>query len=459
MKMKILKIIIILVSISAEMFSQTAVITDDATYNSGHSSSVLDIKSTTKGVLIPRLTVTERNLISSPATGLLIYQTDSTPGFYYYNGSGWALVGPSVDGSETKVSAGTNVSVTGAGTSGSPYVVNAATADGSETKIDAGTNITVTGSGTSASHYIINYPSPSGSETKVDAGTNVTVTGSGTSASHYVVNASAGDGSETKVDAGTNVTVTGSGTVVSPYVINATGGNGAETKVTATTPVSKSGTGTTGDPYIISFITQSVTQVQRDALTPVQFQYVWCSNCGTSGEFQVYNGSTWTNATGGTRTLVIGETFQGGKVGYVLQSGDPGYVAGESHGFIVTASDVTTSIAWGCNNVSLTGADGTAIGTGNQNTTDIITGCGGSNAAKSCYDLVQNGYSDWYLPSKDELNKLYLNNGSIGMWTSTNYWSSSEVSSTTAYAQIFSTGLQSAQGKTNTYRVRAIRSF
>jgi hypothetical protein len=59
---------------------------------SPNSSSLLEVKSTTKGVLIPRMTLTQRNAIASPATGLLIYQTNSTPGFYYYNGTAWTAV-------------------------------------------------------------------------------------------------------------------------------------------------------------------------------------------------------------------------------------------------------------------------------------------------------------------------------------------------------------------------------
>ena len=56
------------------------------------ASSALDITSTTKGLLIPRMTETQRDAISSPATGLMIYQTDGTVGFYYYNGSSWVEV-------------------------------------------------------------------------------------------------------------------------------------------------------------------------------------------------------------------------------------------------------------------------------------------------------------------------------------------------------------------------------
>ena len=56
------------------------------------ASAALDITSTTKGLLPPRMTTAERDAISSPAIGLMIYQTDGTVGFYYYNGSSWAEV-------------------------------------------------------------------------------------------------------------------------------------------------------------------------------------------------------------------------------------------------------------------------------------------------------------------------------------------------------------------------------
>ncbi|MBN9351374.1 MAG: tail fiber domain-containing protein [Chitinophagaceae bacterium] len=56
------------------------------------ASAKLDITSTDKGILIPRMNQSQRDLIATPATGLLIYQTDNTPGFYYYNGSAWAII-------------------------------------------------------------------------------------------------------------------------------------------------------------------------------------------------------------------------------------------------------------------------------------------------------------------------------------------------------------------------------
>lgn len=56
------------------------------------ASSLLEIKSTAKGLLIPRMTKVKRDAIATPATGLLIYQTNATPGFYYYDGSSWKAV-------------------------------------------------------------------------------------------------------------------------------------------------------------------------------------------------------------------------------------------------------------------------------------------------------------------------------------------------------------------------------
>src|SRR5687767_13968140 len=57
--------------------------------NTISSSALLELESTTKGLLVPRMTQANRTSIVSPATALLVYQTDGTPGYYYYNGSSW----------------------------------------------------------------------------------------------------------------------------------------------------------------------------------------------------------------------------------------------------------------------------------------------------------------------------------------------------------------------------------
>lgn len=73
--------------------SNSAQVAINMTGAAPNRSAMLDISSTTKGLLIPSMTIAQRDLITNPATGLLIYQTDGTSGFYYYNGSIWQPVG------------------------------------------------------------------------------------------------------------------------------------------------------------------------------------------------------------------------------------------------------------------------------------------------------------------------------------------------------------------------------
>ncbi len=80
-------------------------------------------------------------------------------------------------------------------------------------------------------------------------------------------------------------------------------------------------------------------------------------------------------------------------------------------------------------------------------------------AARLCGDLSQGGYSDWYLPSLDELTQLYNNRVAIGGFAADSYWSSSEFTDNNALTKNFSTGSSSQSGKGITLRVRAIRSF
>ncbi|HOZ79343.1 MAG TPA: hypothetical protein PLY34_15220 [Ferruginibacter sp.] len=87
-----LKIITVLAGcfFSASGFSQSVSINN--TGAAADSTAMLDVSSTTKGLLIPRMTAQQRTAIASPATGLLIYQTNGDPGFYYFNGSNWFLL-------------------------------------------------------------------------------------------------------------------------------------------------------------------------------------------------------------------------------------------------------------------------------------------------------------------------------------------------------------------------------
>ncbi len=90
-------------------------------------SSYLEIKSTTQGLLIPRMTQAQRNAIATPAKSLLIFQTNGTSGFYFYDGSNWKQISTSTSGANKALS---NLT--------SPTAVNQSLIPGSDSTIDLG---------------------------------------------------------------------------------------------------------------------------------------------------------------------------------------------------------------------------------------------------------------------------------------------------------------------------------
>jgi serine/threonine protein kinase len=122
---------------------------------------------------------------------------------------------------------------------------------------------------------------------------------------------------------------------------------------------------------------------------------------------------------------------------------------------------------WGPYPSDVPGADGTAIGTGKQNTADIIAalipGATGHCAAQVCDRLTFGGFSDWFLPSKDELNLIYTNlyRQGLGDFSGYMYWSSSERSANSAWAQLFDDddGYEYDEQKKYEAFVRAVRAF
>lgn len=158
----------------------------------------------------------------------------------------------------------------------------------------------------------------------------------------------------------------------------------------------------------------------------------------------------------------IGAEYQGGIIFYIFKSGDPGYVSGEVHGLIVYAQELSNNRQWGCSSYEF-GNLSTAIGGGKSNTTLVANTCQAVDiATKICENFEHAGYTDWYLPSRDELYAVYDNLKPLGLGNFSNikYWSSSESNTyNTVEVMVLSSGYKTIQSKNNTARVRPIRAF
>jgi hypothetical protein len=157
--------------------------------------------------------------------------------------------------------------------------------------------------------------------------------------------------------------------------------------------------------------------------------------------------------------ILIGDTYQGGIIFYL---------DGNGGGLIAAPTDQSMGAEWGCLGAMISGADGIAIGTGAQNTIDIEAVCStNGTAADICANLTLGGYSDWFLPSKDELNEMYLNIGqgnalglnNIGGFSPNSYWSSTEYNYEEVWIQSFANGNQVHYFKDYPNYVRAARAF
>ena len=126
------------------------------------------------------------------------------------------------------------------------------------------------------------------------------------------------------------------------------------------------------------------------------------------------------------------------------------------------ATDTDPGIGLGNAATTVVGADGTDIGTGQQNTADIVAQIGNvaaTSAAVYCDEYSYGGFSDWFLPSKDELNELYVQRNVVGGLQVSYYSTSSEYSNDAFWFQSFIDGYPNTPYKNNAYYIRPVRSF
>jgi hypothetical protein len=506
----------------------TVVLTQDATGN--RTITLPTITNVTNKVLGSTSTSTVSLSTAANSKDILSFYYDGTV-VYWNIGQGYGSAATSASTNlATNVSGTLAVANGGTGTTTLTGLVkgsgtSALTAAVAGTDYQAPLTLTTTGSGAaSLSGNTLNIPSttnyalPTASTSTlggVKVGTNLSIDGSGVlSADLSAANitgtlavAKGGTGATTLTGyvkgAGT-ATMTASATIpvadISGTLPVANGGTGTTTgSITGTTALSfaaggsnqnitilPSGAGSVGigtsSPNSLAildassttkgFLPPRMTHAQKTAIvSPPQGLMIYCTNCGTNGEPEYFNGTSWVNMAGGAAASVppptLGSTYEGGKVFYILQPGDPGYDANTPHGLIAAPSDIpygTYKIFPSC---YASYGTSTALGTGAANTTKILAcTADNENAAKLVDALTDGGYSDWYLPSKDELNLLYLNRISAGNnFASNEYWSSSELYAWTyssyeaAWYQFFTDGSQSITGKGYQKGVRAIRSF
>ncbi len=202
------------------------------------------------------------------------------------------------------------------------------------------------------------------------------------------------------------------------------------------------------------FLPPRMDSTQRNAIvSPAEGLTIYNTSIKS---FQCYNGTKWYSTV-----HFIGENYGGGIVYYVYDNGQ--------HGLIAATADQSTGMQWYNGTFRYTGTTGDGLGAGAMNTAMIVAtqmadNQTGNFAAKVCadYSVTVGGitYGDWYLPSKYELNLLYLQKSLDGGFSSLYYWSSSENNNYSASDRHFGNGTQYYIDKNLTEdRVRAVRAF
>tara|TARA_R110002012_G_scaffold235004_2_gene408848 strand:+ start:1123 stop:2478 length:1356 start_codon:yes stop_codon:yes gene_type:complete len=441
------------VLLTTSTFAQTGIGT-----TTPHASAQLEVSSTTKGLLIPRMTNAQRKAISNPAAGLQVFVTDFDGGtFLFYNGTGWKELllteardtpdAPTI-GTAVPFNQQATVSFTAPSSNGGSAITSY-TATSSPGGITG--TISQAGSGSITVTGLTNGVAYTFTVTAINAiGTSLASAVSNSLVPQPIVLGAPTIGTAVAGNQQATVSFTApssdGGSVITSYTAASSPGG-----ITGT--LSQSGSGSITVTGLTNGVAYTFTVTATNAI-------------GTSLVSAV------SNSVVPVGLLEVGDFYGGGVIFYLFEAGETGYVAGETHGLIAAVEDQSSGMEWYNGSYVITGATGTAIGTGAANTDAIIAAQGATEtdyAAGLARAYTVGGYTDWFLPSNDELNLMYVNSAVINTtsvansgsnFTNEYYWSSTERDSNIAWLQFFGNGVLYPGSKNfPNCSVRAVRAF